>query len=485
MKEYSFDWYDGFDAAYEDDLSAGYKANCEQNDMPETGDEEQPFIAQILGKPLEHAVQEYRKALMRFQDWGGPRQQEFFQSYDLDNELGILLGYCTPRIAKLLLDCLAFKMRICLEDHPENAYPVFLADCQAVRFRHFRYEPLWNKNAKFITTDTLVRDKNAFEIFYSYALMTINALDDEDRACLLKHFSDFAEAGNIMTEGDFDEAKDAFESSHRPLPDTLNDDAAAFYQSLDPKLDTMTRLMMKEAFVYESYNHQEDWKTAGEEEDEKFTRFAKECDLMPWELLPLKDEYRSRPVEEWDMKPIFPVIDYDPEPEPWQEGRFLNYGFRDIDLLCEESEGFNYPEDDNAYTERLRKAMIAGRVSWYLNQYEVYEQEQLKRWEDFKKEAVCDQEFVRKFSAAVLEHHGDLSCIGNEEHAFDLFLMSQERFLRDLRDFICHNADYYEYDGDEIFEEFCSSTDVSEIADWNHRVFRHFLKDWDKTAIFL
>lgn len=490
MKNYYFDWYDGFGSS----LFAENKASEEEYELRENGettgnadgaaDEERPFIAPILGKPLEHAVQEYRKELMKFQDWGGPKQQEFFRSYDLDNEIAILLGTCTPRIAKLLLDCLAYVMSW-MDPSGAFAYPVFLSDCQAVRFRHVCYEPSWCERAKCITTETLVKDKESFDLFYSYALLTINALDDKDRACLFKHFSDFAEEGDIMTENDFEEARDAFESSHRPQPDTLDADAANFYKSLDPKLDTMTRLMMKEAYVYESYNHLDDWKTDGEEQDENFTRFAQECGVMPWELLPLKDEYRSRPFEEWDMKPIFPVIDYDPDPEPWQSVRFLNYGYRDMEVFCDEPAGLKYPEGDDAYTERLLKGMIAGRKSWRKSQYAAYEKEQLKNWEYFKEHADEDQEFMAEFGAAVLKNHGDLSKVGNEKPAFELLMMSQEDFLKELRDFIRHNPDYYEHNGEEIFDELCYSTDVSEIQDWNKQVFQHILKNWDKTAFFI
>ena len=108
-----------------------------------------------------------------------------------------------------------------------------------------------------------------------------------------------------------------------------------------------------------------------------------------------------------------------------------------------------------------------------------------KNWEYFKEHADEDQEFMAEFGAAVLKNHGDLSKVGNEKPAFELLMMSQEDFLKELRDFIRHNPDYYEHNGEEIFEELCYSTDVSEIQDWNKQVFRHILKDWDKTAFFI
>ena len=148
-----------------------------------------------------------------------------------------------------------------------------------------------------------------------------------------------------------------------------------------------------------------------EREDYILVQKASKLGVMPWEILPLKDEYKNTPFYQWDVKPILPVINYTPSfdiPED-EEYQFKNYGLRDEDILVEDryayyanNETFSlnwYNETSDPYTNKLLKAMIAGRKSLedydfqkYLKKMNDYKSEQEKLLEETKKEYLDDND---------------------------------------------------------------------------------------------
>lgn len=240
-----------------------------------------------------------------------------------------------------------------------------------------------------------------------------------------------------------------------------------------------------------------------EAEDYRLVRQAQNIGVMPWELLPLKDEYRNKPFEEWDFKPIFPVVDYDFGSYGYFQ--FKSYGSRDDQMLAEQelarvlrlkdplSQLYDiYTPSDKPYVNELLNAMKAGRKQLDEKDFQEFFEplkydraSHLAVLSELRGEVENSEEIKKYEQAARLKESGgyyDLPDLDEIEFAiYDI----QREIMGEYIDFLDDDApalseydelygctldddEFYEFAKNKFFWE-VKSFDPSYITDWNRK----------------
>ncbi len=280
-------------------------------------------------------------------------KEEFFSFNDIEHECSEYLKTHTEFALKLTLDTITEFMKKgkkCPFRSGREKAPVFLKGESAYSYFVYSYMKQRYLIRKFVPDD-----------FY------VSVTERMKDLCLK-----YSNTPAFFTDGRTNETEFILSEVNESSKDNMAD---AFSCSCDSNLfSVIDRLFAenKDAVIDTDCDNSDSRKNDEESEDIQLVQKASELGVMPWELLPLKDEYRNIPFSQWDVKPVLPVINYFPYLDI-EEYEFKSYGLRDGIFLAEDAyadfyglDSFSldlYSEPSDQYISELLKAMIAGRKS--------------------------------------------------------------------------------------------------------------------------
>lgn len=374
-------------------------------------------------------------------------KEEYYDLSDIDKECNEYLKSHTELALKLTLDTM---IEIMEEDDIYDSYtenrPVFLKG--ETTFAYFVYVYL---EKKFLVRKFMPDD--------AYSIVK----EKMKNLCLR-----YGENLEFFTDGRTNESE--FQISE--LKKLEAEENESEYEDKDNPYSEIDRLCAEDEAAYASMYEDPTYGMGYEEqEDYELVRKASKLGVMPCELLPLKDEYRNMPFSQWDIKPILPVIDYNPKfnvPYGEDEYEFDGYGLRDGDILAEmyyadyfNSESFSldwYKETSNPYTNKLLHAMILGRKSMEEFDFQKY----LKKMDEYRAEQKQLLEETRK------EYIDDDNESGFTDYVNDI--------RESINDFPCEDDMYICVVNDIEFKEYArrkfqqeKDIDIEHFIDWNRK----------------
>jgi hypothetical protein len=407
-------------------------------------------IEELNSESLDSIIARYKTTLEdcinSFKPMSVPGLKE--DEYDLsliDKECADYLKSHTEFALKLTLDSLIeFMEETEYADSESEIRPIFLKGEETFAYLVYRYMDHDYMIRKFILDDSysIVKEK------MKYLCLKF----DEN----LKFFTD-----GRTNESEFNLSKAKQLSTDQNQEEDKDDDP---YSEID-------YLSAEDEEAYESMYSDPTYDMSDEEiEDYTLVQKASKLGVMPWEILPLRDEYRNTPFSQWDVKPILPVINYTPSfdiPED-EDYQFINYGLRDGDILVEDryayyanSESFSlnwYKENSDPYINKLLKAMIAGRKSLedfdfqkYLKKMTEYKLEQDKLLEETKKEYLDDN-----------DEEGFTDYVNSIRESIDNFPYEDDMYISVITD-----DELKDYAHRKFQQE--KSVDVEHFINWNRK----------------
>ncbi len=301
-------------------------------------------LAELNDKTLQRKIYDYKKCIAdKFNAWkSSSKQQLVFNKYLTECEDQIVKAVNSSGYSELFIKLL-LEMFIHLNNEDSAISPVIIKDLETCFFGDYVY--YFGEHSLHIFDSKIEHDEvhaaklfELFEVMFENEEFLNSELEKQIESDYIRYFNKFS---------NYNESK-----NHHTLAEVKAD---SYVWDAD--------LVETERADFDPGNKDEQ-----QARDELLAKFAEFNGLMPWELLPLKEEYRSIPFANWEYKPLFSVNGYNPgylgDYEDYYEAEqmFNGYGMGDSELDCiHEFCTYEMPKPKDEYTGKLLQALMMAR----------------------------------------------------------------------------------------------------------------------------